>query len=146
MSPEIIAAIILAIVGLTIAAGLIWLRLPKKLKSDDFTAKWRELQKLCRDKTTWPNAIEQADRLLDTALKKRKFKGNSMGERMVSAQRTFTNNDMAWFAHNLYKKITSDPNSKLKESEVKDALVGFRQALRDLGALPKDSQDLKVKK
>ncbi len=62
-----------------------------------------------------------------------------MGEKMVSAQRLFTDNDSLWYAHNLYKKVTAvDSKKRLKESEVKDALVGFRQALRDLGALPKD--------
>jgi hypothetical protein len=59
-----------------------------------------------------------------------------MGERMVKAQRLFTDNDGVWFAHKLRNKIDADPTIKLKESEVKQALVGFRQALKDLGALP----------
>lgn len=118
---------------------IIW-KIPKRLKVDYFINQWRDLQIHCRDKKKWPDALREADKLLDKALKKRKFKGKSMGERMVSAQRTFTDNDAAWFAHNVHKKITADPNFKLKESDVKDALVGFRQALRDLGALPDGSK------
>lgn len=113
------------------------LRVPKRLKRDYFVARWKELQNYCKDKKTWPDALAEADKLLDRALKKRKFKGKSMGERMVAAQRTFTDNDRAWFAHNLAKKVrANDPKLRLKESDVKDALIGFRQALRDIGALP----------
>lgn len=119
------------------ALAVIALRVPKRLKPDYFVSQWRELQGHCKDKTTWPSALADADKLLDRALKKRKFKGRSMGERMVAAQRTFSDNDGVWFAHNLAKKVkANDPKLRLKESDVKDALVGFRQALRDIGALP----------
>jgi hypothetical protein len=112
---------------------------PRKLKQNIFIVNWKKIQLSCRDKATWPTALEEADKLLKSALKKRKFKGKSMGEKMVSAQRLFTDNDSLWYAHNLYKKVIAvDSNKRLKESEVKDALMGFRQALRDLGALPKD--------
>ncbi len=130
-----------ALIGTGVIVGIISLvtiavRMPKRLKSEYFVAQWKELQAHCKDKNTWPQALKEADRLLDRALKKRKFKGKTMGERMVSAQRTFTDNDAAWFAHNIHKKLLADPTFKLKESDVKNALVGFRQALRDLGALP----------
>ncbi len=135
MSIERTAAYALAaFIGLVMLA-LIYKFIPKRLKQDNFTSNWKQLQLYCRDKTTWPEAITTADRLLDNALKKRKFKGKSMGERMVSAQRLFTNNDNVWFAHNLYKKIVANPDVRLNEKDVKVALVGFRQALRDLGAL-----------
>lgn len=112
---------------------------PRKLNQTYFASNWKKIQSYCRDKTTWPKALEEADKLLKYALKKRKFKGKSMGEKMVSAQRCFTDNDSLWYAHNLYKKvILAKSKKRLKDSEVKDALVGFRQALRDIGALPSD--------
>jgi hypothetical protein len=136
MNLETIALIVVGgFVGL-ISLIIVVLRMPKRLKTERFVASWKDLQAHCKDKKTWPEALKEADKLLDRALKKRKFKGKTMGERMVSAQRTFTDNDATWFAHNIYKKVTADPNFKLRESDVKDALVGFRQALRDLGALP----------
>lgn len=130
--------IIIGIVAFTvtlISAFFFIRRRPRKLDTTLFMSEWKSLQGLCRDKDAWPIAISEADRMLDKALKKRRFKGKSMGERMVSAQRLMTNNDSMWFAHNLYKKLAADPNTKLKEAEVKSALVGFRQALKDLGAL-----------
>lgn len=119
-----------------VVALLVWRRF-RPLKSDRFQDRWKEVQKLCSDKESWPKAIVDADRLLDEALKKRRFGGKNMGERMVRAQRTFTDNDGAWFGHKLRTRIESDPEAKLKEDEVKNALIGIRQALKDLGALPK---------
>lgn len=133
-------------VGLVVLAlaVLVYRRIPKKLKVDEFTKEWRELQLLCKDKTTWPEAITRADSLLSKALKRRRFKGKSRGERMMSAQRIFSNNDDLWFAHNFYKKIVADPAMKLKDIDVKEALIGFRQALKDLGAFD-DGKDLNDK-
>jgi hypothetical protein len=109
---------------------------PKKLDADLFQDQWKQLQKLLRDKAQWPTAIIEADTLLDMALKKKKLRGRSMGERMVKAQRLFTDNDSVWFGHKLRSKIDAEPDVKLKETEVKQALVGIRQGLKDIGALP----------
>ncbi len=120
----------------TIAALIfVYRKIPKKLKATKFDKKWKELQLFCRDKSTWREAVISADRLLDEALKKRKYAGGSMGERLVSAHKIFTDHDSVWQAHNLYKKLDGNPSLKLRETDVKRALLAFRQALRDLGAL-----------
>ena len=127
-------------VGVFVILVLVVIRLlPRRLKQSYFVSKWKELQSFCRDSENWPKALEEADKLLNYALKKQHYKGKSMGEKMVSAQKIFTDNDALWKAHNLFKKL-SDKNttSRVKESIVKDALIGYRQALRDIGALPKD--------
>lgn len=139
MSPEVIIALIgFVIVGLTILFIVVKMgmrRAPLKPRKKTYNARWKELQKYCKTKDTWPQAINTADKLLDKALIKKGFKGKSMGERLVSAQRTFTDNDSLWYAHKLSKKLRENPELKLKEKEVKEALIGFRQALKDLGAL-----------
>lgn len=118
-------------------------RLPRRLKTVSYQKRWKDLQSLCRDKATWPEALSRADALLSEVLRKRRLKGKSMGERMVTAQRLITNNDAMWYAHNLAKKIQETPSPKLKEIDVKTALLGFRSALKDLGALesPKPSTE-----
>lgn len=136
MSPEKKIAIGAAGVVLLVIVIILLKVLPKRLKHDKFVQKWRFLQDFCRDKATWDQAIRLADKLLDEALKKRKFKGKTMGERLVSASTKFTNKDAVWYAHNLVKKLNLNPSAKLNENEVKQALIGFRQALRDIGALP----------
>lgn len=129
-------AMIVSVILITIIVAVILVaRRPKKLNIELFTAEWKAVQGLCKDKDAWPIAISESDRLLHKALKKRRFKGKSMGERMVSAQRVMSNNDSMWLAHNFYKKLETAPDYKLKEAEVKAALIGFRQALKDLGAL-----------
>lgn len=115
-------------------------RRPKKIKQDQFLSRWQDLQKLLKDKKAWPEAIIAADQLLDEALKKKRFAGRGMGERLVKAQRLLTDNDSVWFGHKLRNKIEQDPNIKLKEKDVKQALLGIRQALKDLGALPNGQQ------
>lgn len=138
MSVPVIVAAAIVVIGI-IAGIIVWTR-RRPLQTDRFQQKWQEVQKLCRDKAEWPKAILDADKLLDEALKKRRFGGKTMGERMVKAQRTFTDNDGVWFGHKLRSKIEADPETKLKEADVKDALIGIRQALKDLGALPQNKK------
>lgn len=147
MTPETIIAlvgsgvVILTIIVIVLRFAL--RRAPLKPKKKSFVAKWKELQAYCKDKTTWPQALESADKLLDRALIKRGFKGQSMGERLANAQKVLTDNDDVWFAHKLAKKIKEDPATRLKEKDVKDALMAIGQALQDLGALPKSSERTK---
>ena len=97
--------------------------------------KWSDLQKFCASRETWPLAIITADKLLDEALKNKKFKGKSMGERLVSGQRIFSDNDGLWFSHNLAKKLMDETAVRLRQADVKRSLLGVRQALRDIGVL-----------
>lgn len=139
MSRQQIYAILAAAVVLfflLIVVGRLQKRfLRKKLDPAKFLERWKKLQQLCHDKSTWPLAIIDADKLLDDALKRSGYKGKSMGERLVSAERTITDRDSAWFAHKLRNKLVHEHDVQLKESMVKDALKGIRSALRDLGAL-----------
>ncbi len=107
----------------------------KRLNTEYFSARWQEVQKLCASKSTWPLAIINADKLVDEALRKSRAKGKTMGERLVTVQRTLTSNDTVWYAHKLRNKLVHEEYDKLSERDVKEALIGFRQALKDLGAL-----------
>ena len=137
MSPEAIIASIGGLLGTAGFAFFVARRLPKRIKSVQYVSKWRALQKLCADKDMWPQVVLGADDLLDEVLMKKQKSGKTMGERMVSAQDNFTNNDALWQAHKLAGHLRHDKDKtyKLKELEVKESLVSFRQAMRDLGAL-----------
>ncbi|MCA9337446.1 hypothetical protein KC951_01920, partial [Candidatus Saccharibacteria bacterium] len=71
---------------------------------------------------------------------KRGFKGQSMVERLTNAQKVLTANESVWIAHKLARKVHEDPATRLRENDVKQALVAIGQALQDLGALPKSSE------
>ncbi|HSX34824.1 MAG TPA: hypothetical protein VLF62_04230 [Candidatus Saccharimonadales bacterium] len=134
----IFTLIVVAAVVLALGAGgfFFWRRRPQPLDPSFFQSQWKQLQQLLRDKAQWSKAVLDADELLETALKKKRIRGHTMGERLVRAQRLFTDNDSVWFGHKLRNKIDTEPQTKLKEAEVKQALVGIRQALKDVGALP----------
>jgi hypothetical protein len=131
-----ITVIVVVVLALAAAGFFFWRRRPQPLDPNFFQERWKELQGKLRDKTQWSKAISEADELLETALKKKRISGRTMGERLVKAQRLFTDNDSVWFGHKLRNKIDTEPQTKLKEAEVKQALVGMRQALKDVGALP----------
>ncbi len=127
-----VAVLLLIVVGL---ASLFAKKRFSKLDTKKFTERWNELQKLCVSKNTWPLAIINADKLLDDALKRSHYKGKTMGERLVAAQRDLTDNDAVWYAHKLRNKLVHEEYGNLKKRDVQKVLMGFRQALRDLGAL-----------
>src|SRR5687767_10689184 len=131
----IMAGVILVIIVIVISVIAIRRR-PRKLKVEHYKEKWQDMQKLLASKDTWKQAVVDADKLLDAALKKKHFPGKSMGERLTKAQRLLSDNESVWYGHKLRNKIESEPDAKLKEKDVTDALVGIRQALKDLGALP----------
>ncbi len=133
---DLILGAVIALPVLFVVMALVVWKKPRRLKVDKYRVEWKELQSFCRDRTMWPKALVDADRLLDKALKRRKFRGKRMGERLVSAQRRLTNNDGVWAAHNLTKKVIDNPATRLSEAKVKAALVAYRQALIDIGALP----------
>lgn len=109
---------------------------PAKLNTTQFKKKWDNVQSLCKDKSTWPLAIINGDKLVDEALKKHRYKGKTMGERLVAAQHDLSDNDGIWHAHKLRNKLVHEDNlPPLKKRQVMDTLIDLRQALKDLGAL-----------
>lgn len=118
---------------------LIPFRRRRNMKVKQNTERWQSLQKHCASRKNWPHAIAEADKLLDDSLKRAGYKGKNVGERLVAAQHDLSANDTVWLGHKLCKRITQDDVDvrKLKKKDMVDALAGFRQALRDLGALEK---------
>lgn len=131
----ILAAAVVAILIVIFLASWLTRRRPRKLNVKNFQKRWQEAQALCVSKNTWPLAIINADKLLDDALKRSRYKGKSMGERLVAAQHDLNNNDSVWYAHKLRNRLVHEENVKLTKRIVQDALIGVRQALKDLGAL-----------
>lgn len=107
----------------------------RKVKPAHFADRWQQLQKQCATRKTWPKAVADADNLLEEALKCRGYRGKTTGERLVAAQHELSDNEAVWFAHKFCNQIAGQDVRKLKKQDVFDALTGFRQALKDLGAL-----------
>ncbi|HEY4160864.1 MAG TPA: hypothetical protein VGM08_02260 [Candidatus Saccharimonadales bacterium] len=131
------AVAVVVVLLLVFGSSLLLKRRPRHLNAEYYQERWQTLQGLLKDKSTWPLAVIDADKLLDDALKRSHYKGKTMGERLVSAQRDLTNNDGVWFGHKLRNRLVHESNVKLTEKVVKEALIGIRSALKDLGALSK---------
>jgi len=129
---DAIGILLLILIGLAIW----WWRFrPGKLDSAYYKDSWQAIQKLCRSKTSWAEAIISADQLLAQALKKKRVRGRTMGAQLVAIQRILSDNDGVWSAHKLRSKLETDAAPRLKQVDVKEALVSIRQALKDIGAL-----------
>lgn len=126
--------------ALVIVLALLGSVLRKRKSKESIEARWKENQKLLADKKTWKQAVIGADELLDEVLKRRHFKGKTMGERLVAAQHNLSANDTVWYSHKLRNKIVQE-NIDVTKSEVKKALLGFWQALKDLEAFKKENNE-----
>jgi len=107
----------------------------KPMNQSRFEKKWIELLTRVRTPEGMILAVIDADNLLDEALRRRGFKGKTMGERLVAAQNSLTNNDAVWYAHKLRNRLVHESDARIKEREAKTALAGVREGLKDLGAL-----------
>lgn len=105
------------------------------LNQEYFQQQWNTLLARVKTPEGMILAIVDADKLLDEALKKHHIRGKTMGERLVAAQRLISDNDAVWYAHKLRNRLVHEPNVRLKKREAQTALAGFKQGLRDLGAL-----------
>jgi hypothetical protein len=129
----ILVVIVFGIIVLAVVSRLARRR-PSKLDTKYFQNQWMELLARVKTPEGMMLAVIDADKLLDEALKKHHLKGKTMGERLVSAQRLLSDNDAVWYAHKLRNRLVHEPNVRLKKKEARNALAGFRQGLRDLGA------------
>ncbi len=96
---------------------------------------WATIEELASKKVTWVQAIVDADKLLDEALKQSNFAGNTLADRMVNANRTFSNANNIWTAHKIRNKVVHESKFVLKKNHIKGAMTSYKQALKDLGAL-----------
>ncbi len=130
----LLVIIVFGVVVLAAIGRLSRLR-PTRLDQEYFQLKWTELLSRVKSPEGMMLAIIDADKLLDEALKGHHLKGKTMGERLVAGQRLLKDNDAVWYAHKLRNRLVHEPNVRLKKKEAQGALSGFRQGLRDLGAL-----------
>ena len=129
--------IAIALGGLLLLIGLGYFqkKLPKRMDQSYYQERWAELLARVKTPEGMALAVIDADKLLDEALKSHRFRGKTMGERLVAAQKSISDNDAAWYAHKLRNRLVHESDIRLKKREAQNALAGFRQALKDLGAL-----------
>ncbi len=127
-----------ALFGVIVLVLLGWLthHVPRPMHKSFFEKRWHKVLESVKTPEGMVLAVINADKLVDEALRRRGFHGKTMGERLVSAQRSLSDNDSVWFAHKLRNKLVHESDHpQLNASTTKRALAGFKQALKDLRAL-----------
>jgi hypothetical protein len=135
--------ILLFLASLLIVGGLLlviitWTRRgPRQLNVDYYRTEWIKIERQLRreEESTYQMVIFDADKLLDKALKERDFKGQTMGERMKSANKVWSHSYDVWAAHKLRNKLAHESDAKASFDDARRALARFKQALKDVGAV-----------
>ncbi len=81
------------------------------------------------------DAVSEADKLLDYALKHSGARGETMGERLKNSGSRFSDLNAIWSAHKLRNALAHEADFDLVPSQAREAIASFRQGLNDLGAL-----------
>lgn len=84
---------------------------------------------------TCPIVIIEADKLLDKALMEMGVPGKTMGDRLKRSGDKFTNINAVWRAHKLRNAIAHETDLEIGYKQASNALVIYKQALKDLGAI-----------
>lgn len=132
-------SILILFLALIVVAGLVLLvglgqftRRRSGLDSKYYRDKWAKIEQVQKiGEAGWQVAIIQADKLLDQALKQRGFAGETMGDRLKSSHA----GDKIWAAHKIRNRIAHETDVKLNPVMVSQALRGFKQGLKNVGAL-----------
>ena len=131
----------LAAVLIAAVVGVVYLLVMSKqgpaLNVQRYQTKWLEIENSVRrdNNASWQLAIMNADKLLDQALRERRFKGQTMGERMKSAQKVWKIANHVWGAHKVRNQLAHEVNAHISYDTTLRSLSAFKQALKDLGAI-----------
>lgn len=108
-----------------------------ELKREKYQAQWLEIENsISRNNLpACQMAIMNADKLLDCALKARRYAGETMGERMKSAKDTWKNANNVWTAHKVRNKLAHEAGASVSYELTLQTLSAYKQALKDVGAI-----------
>jgi hypothetical protein len=110
---------------------------PAPLSVEKYRMRWLAIEKQLNkdDTSSFSLTVLNADKLLDQALRERGVKGETMGERMKAAKDTWSSANNVWAAHKLRNRIAHESEVQVSYDDARRALVAFKQALRDVGAI-----------
>lgn len=110
---------------------------PRTFDVEKYRSRWLSIEtKLKRDdENSYTVCIFEADKLLDQALRDRGLSGKTMGERMKQCQGKWSNGNGVWAAHKLRNRLAHEDDARVDYERARQALVAFKQALKDLGAI-----------
>lgn len=110
---------------------------PRTLDVEKYRSRWMAIEtKLSRDNEhSYLVCVLEADKLLDQALREKGVSGKTMAERMKQCQGKWTNGNGVWAAHKLRNRLAHETDVKIDYERSRQALVAFKQGLKDVGAI-----------
>ncbi len=124
---------LLAIIGITTAFRALTRSRLDDLDPKRLAAMWAEIEKTSEHGLMGAKlAVMEADRLLDTVLRKMHFPGETMGERLKTAAYKYPNISHVWGAHKLRNQLVHDATFEISVRQAKGAVRDFRAALKVL--------------
>ena len=94
-----------------------------------FAETWRRVED-----TEPRQALLEADKLLDHALRKLGYEG-SLGDKLKKAGSLFSDKNGVWHAHKMRNRLAHEIEFRATDHEMKRALQMFKRSLQDLGIL-----------
>ena len=110
---------------------------PRTLDQDKYRSRWMAIESRLKrdDENSYTVCILEADKLLDQSLRDRGLSGKTMAERMKQCQGKWTNGNGVWAAHKLRNRIAHETDVKVDYDRARQALIAFKQGLKDIGAI-----------
>ena len=123
--------------GLLFAIISITKNSPRTLDQDKYRSRWMAIESRLKrdDENTYTVCILEADKLLDQSLRDRGLPGKTMAERMKQCQGKWTNGNGVWAAHKLRNRIAHETDVKVDYDRARQALIAYKQGLKDMGAI-----------
>lgn len=84
---------------------------------------------------SFTTTIIEADKLLDKAMVEMGVYGKTMGDRLKKSGSHFSNLNAVWRAHKLRNAIAHESDVEVTYKQASNALIIYKQALKDLGAI-----------
>jgi hypothetical protein len=107
-----------------------------KVDKAEISRRWKTIQMVSKSGASGlRSSVLEADKLLDYVMKKQGYNGETMAERLKSAQREFTNRDSVWRAHKLRNTMAHEVDFDLVPSQANEAIRDFERAIKDLKAM-----------
>jgi len=135
--------VVFLLAAILIVAALIFLAISivrkgkKYLDVEVYRAKCLKIEhQLKKDEpASYHLAVLNADKLVDQALRELGMNGQTMGERLRDAVKMFSDRSGIWEAHKLRNVIAHEADAQVSYDQARHALMNFRKALKDLGAI-----------
>lgn len=139
MWPQMVFLVIaiVAVAFLALVAMVLGSKRRHEFNKQEYQTRWLKIENSLEkgDERTYRLAVLDADKLVDRALKEMGIPGQSMGEKLKKIGDRLPDINKLWHAHKLRNQIVHESDFRISYNEARQALVIFRQTLKNLGAI-----------